>query len=206
MPPYCPSHTLMVVKAGNGTGTVISSPAGINCGATCSANYEEGTKVTLTATAASGSTFTGWTGGGGCSGTGKCVVTIKVHTTVTAHFNPNPSPPSPPSCHPHVSVYVKAKGNGSAKIIVKVPGPGKIKIAGSSIRTVYVTAPHKGKFTATVHPKGKVKQHLEGRGWTRRKQIFVTYSSSRSCRAKAKAKVKVKRVVRFRDRRHSHRK
>jgi hypothetical protein len=45
--------------------------------------------VTLTASPASGSTFTGWSGGG-CSGTGTCVVALGADTTVTAGFGPAP--------------------------------------------------------------------------------------------------------------------
>ena len=62
------SYTLMVSKTGAGSGTVISSPAGINCGPTCSAKFNNGAAVNLTATVASGSTFAGWTNIG-CSGT-----------------------------------------------------------------------------------------------------------------------------------------
>ncbi len=62
---------LTVSKTGAGSGTVTSSPAGISCGATCSFEFEEGTEVTLSASAESGSTFSGWSGGG-CSGTGTC--------------------------------------------------------------------------------------------------------------------------------------
>jgi hypothetical protein len=77
---------LTVSKAGTGSGTVTSSPAGINCGSTCSANYDSGTVVTLTAGAAAGSTFGGWSGGG-CSGTGVvCSVPVNAATTVTATF------------------------------------------------------------------------------------------------------------------------
>jgi len=65
---------------------VTSSPAGIDCGATCSAAYDSGTVVTLTVTPASGSIFTGWSGGG-CSGTGACTVTMTAATTVTATFD-----------------------------------------------------------------------------------------------------------------------
>ncbi len=79
------SQPLTVVKAGSGQGTVTSSPAGISCGATCSAGYPEGTTVTLTAAAASGSTFTGWSGGG-CGGTSACVIAIGGPTSVTATF------------------------------------------------------------------------------------------------------------------------
>ncbi|HLQ65404.1 MAG TPA: FG-GAP-like repeat-containing protein, partial [bacterium] len=84
------SYTLTVNKAGTGTGTVISSetPPSISCGPTCataSASYPSGTVVTLTASAASGSTFAGWTGGG-CTGTGPCTVTMNASTTVSATF------------------------------------------------------------------------------------------------------------------------
>jgi uncharacterized protein YbjT (DUF2867 family) len=61
------THTLTASRTGSGTGAVTSSPAAIDCGSTCTANLAAGTPVTLTATAASGSTFAGWTGGG-CSG------------------------------------------------------------------------------------------------------------------------------------------
>jgi hypothetical protein len=70
---------------------VTSSPAGINCGADCTEPYTNGTSVTLTATPAAGSTFSGWSGGG-CSGTGTCVVTITAAITVTATFTLNTYP------------------------------------------------------------------------------------------------------------------
>jgi hypothetical protein len=77
---------LTLLKAGTGTGTVTSSPTGLNCGAICSAEYFKGAVVTLTATPASGSTFAGWSGGG-CSGTGTCQVTLGADHEVTAIFN-----------------------------------------------------------------------------------------------------------------------
>jgi hypothetical protein len=77
-------YTLTVTKSGTGSGTVISSPAGINCGSDCSEAYNPGTSVTLTATTASGSTFGGWSGA--CSGTGACSVTMNSDKTVTATF------------------------------------------------------------------------------------------------------------------------
>ncbi|MBM4776852.1 MAG: hypothetical protein GQE15_04040 [Archangiaceae bacterium] len=76
---------LSVMRTGAGTGTVTSSPAGIACGATCSASYDAGTMVTLTATAASDSTFSGWSGGG-CTGTAPCTVTVSAATSVAANF------------------------------------------------------------------------------------------------------------------------
>src|SRR3990167_8101929 len=56
-------HTLDIFKSGTGSGTVISQPAGIDCGSICAASFPDGTSVTLTATPAVGSTFTKWFGG-----------------------------------------------------------------------------------------------------------------------------------------------
>jgi Divergent InlB B-repeat domain/Prenyltransferase and squalene oxidase repeat len=83
--------TLTVTKAGSGSGTVTSSPAGIDCGATCAASFSNGTIVTLTATPDAGSTFTGW--GGDCTGTGPCVVTMDQDRAVTATFDIAPATP-----------------------------------------------------------------------------------------------------------------
>ena len=67
-----------------GSGTITSSPPGINCGGTCSAAFREGTKVTLTPVPDGGFVFTGWTGD--CKGTGTCSVTMNKDRTVGATF------------------------------------------------------------------------------------------------------------------------
>jgi hypothetical protein len=88
------AHTLTVTKTGTGSGTVTSSPAGITCGSTCSSAYNQGTSVTLTATAASGSTFSGWSGA--CSGTGSCVLSTTQDLSATATFDLLPVIVTPP--------------------------------------------------------------------------------------------------------------
>jgi uncharacterized repeat protein (TIGR02543 family) len=80
-----PAPTLTVAKAGTGSGTVTSSPAGINCGSDCTETYASGTSVSLTATAAGGSVFAGWSGA--CTGTGPCTVSMTAARSVTATFN-----------------------------------------------------------------------------------------------------------------------
>jgi hypothetical protein len=80
---------LTVTKTGDGAGTVASAPAGIDCGATCSALFDAGTEVTLVATPATGSTFVGWSGDG-CSGTGTCTVTMSQARNVNAEFEGPP--------------------------------------------------------------------------------------------------------------------
>ena len=89
-PPQQFSLTVNVIKtttsSGTGNGTVTSSPAGINCGSTCSALFNSGTSVTLTPAPASGSIFAGWSGAGCSTG----VVSMTVARTCTATFNPQP--------------------------------------------------------------------------------------------------------------------
>ena len=82
-------YALVVNKTGNGSGTVTSSPGGINCGAQCRKRFLVGTVVTLTPTPAPGSTFTGWSGA--CSGTGPCLVKMNSPKSVTASFVLAPS-------------------------------------------------------------------------------------------------------------------
>ena len=80
------TYVLTVDLSGGGTGTVTSSPAGINCGATCSASFTAGTVVTLTATPTPDSKHRGWRGA--CSGIGAvpCQVTLGAPKSVTAIF------------------------------------------------------------------------------------------------------------------------
>ena len=82
--PPVTTYALTISKAGTGSGTVTSSPAGISCGADCSENYNSGTVVNLTATAASGSTFAGWSGNADCTDGS---VTMSAARSCTATFN-----------------------------------------------------------------------------------------------------------------------
>jgi len=90
--------TLTVSLAGSGSGAVSDGTGQIACPTTCSHTYAAGSQVTLTATAGSGSTFAGWSGGG-CSGTGACQVVMNADTAVTATFTstaaPSPGSPTP---------------------------------------------------------------------------------------------------------------
>jgi hypothetical protein len=83
---FVPTYVLTVSKSGTGTGTVTSSPAGINCGADCTETYNDASVVALTPSASAGSAFTVWSGA--CTGSGACNVTMSAARSVTATFAP----------------------------------------------------------------------------------------------------------------------
>jgi phospholipase C len=102
---FSASPVLTVSLSGTGQGNVTSSPTGISCGTTCSADFDPGTQVTLTATAAANSSFVGW--GGACSGSAPtCEVTLSVSQQVTATFNVIES-------NPVLSVSLGGSGTGT---------------------------------------------------------------------------------------------
>ena len=80
-------NTLAVISSGNGQGTVSSSPAGIDCGTTCSAQFSTGTTVTLTATPTSPSTFGSWANCDSPASTNPCTVVLSADRSVTVTFN-----------------------------------------------------------------------------------------------------------------------
>jgi Divergent InlB B-repeat domain len=75
---------IAVVRVGNGSGIVMSTPAGIDCGLDCTESYAAGRVVTLTAAPASGSSFGGWSGG--CTGIDSCILTGNTPASVIATF------------------------------------------------------------------------------------------------------------------------
>jgi len=90
----CPGFTggnlpiLTVTFTGAGTGTVSSSPAGINnCTASCSSAFATGTQVTLTATQNGSSTFGGWVAGCDIVSGNVCTVTMNNSRTAAVAFN-----------------------------------------------------------------------------------------------------------------------
>jgi hypothetical protein len=136
---------LTVTKSGSGSGGVTSSPGGIDCGVTCSVLFTDGTSVTLTATAAAGSVFTGWSGA--CSGTSTCPLAMTADRDATATFQA--------SC---IVPKVKGKTLAAAKTAIKARhcSVGSVKKSFSSKvkkGRVISQAPAAGK---TLAPGAKV--------------------------------------------------
>lgn len=86
--PVLPPVNFLLTVSKNGQGTVISNPAGIDCGKVCSANYTAGISVTLTATPQTGYTFGSWAGD--CIGTAQtCTLLMDDPEAVVANFKAN---------------------------------------------------------------------------------------------------------------------
>ena len=74
---------LTVTRAGLGSGTVTSAPAGIDCGFYCSALFYPGDPVDLTALPAANSILAGWSGDASCPN-----LILTSDRLCTAHFDP----------------------------------------------------------------------------------------------------------------------
>jgi subtilase family serine protease len=83
----CGKMPLTVTRAGTGSGTVASAPAGISCGSICSFYFAGGAVVALSASATSTSVFTGWSGDADCSDGS---VTMDAGKSCTANFELRP--------------------------------------------------------------------------------------------------------------------
>jgi hypothetical protein len=135
-----PSAAVSVTAAGSGTGSVGSSPYGIACGGgqtTCSAQFATGTSVTLTATAAAGSTFTGFSGGG-CSPTGadSCAISsLEADAAVTATFAPT------------------STSTGTTPTTTPTPTPTTTTTTAATITSTPITTPTKSGLTPAPQPR-----------------------------------------------------
>jgi hypothetical protein len=104
------SYELTVNKDGNGSGSVSSIPAGIDCGSACTGMFNQSTEVTLTANADTGSSFNGWSGA--CTNSsGPCVVTMTEAKVVTASFSEN-----------YYLLTISKDGDGSGVVSSDQPG------------------------------------------------------------------------------------
>jgi hypothetical protein len=133
---------LAVSRSGTGQGTVRSAPDGIACGKACTHGYAYGTSVNLTAKAAKGSKFAGWSGA--CTGTQSCAVTTDDNIALNAKF----------ALKPCVVPNVTGKTFKAAKLAIKkaLCSVGKIRVASSKVKKGHVISqrPRHGK---------RVKQH-----------------------------------------------
>ena len=95
-------NSLLVTKAGSGTGVVTSTPSGISCGTSCTAVFATDASITLTAKADAGSVFAGWSGM--CNGAAGSVSIgpLPVNAGCTASFTSNTPSTGPSGAHPRL--------------------------------------------------------------------------------------------------------
>lgn len=84
-------RTLTIALGGTGVGTVRSTPAGIECGTLCQAQFPAGTAVSLARIADSQSFFSSWSGDPDC---GDSTVTLDANKSCTANFTASAPPGS----------------------------------------------------------------------------------------------------------------
>jgi uncharacterized delta-60 repeat protein/uncharacterized repeat protein (TIGR02543 family) len=191
---------LTVATSGAGTGTVTSSPTGIDCGATCIAAFAPGASVTLTATPASDSTFTGWTGD--CTGTATpCTITMSADKTTTATFakkdaGGGTAAPTAAASGSDSSTTPKAKatatvtsattsGANDAVITVRVSGAGIVGTTGlrtttGGTGTPTITACRSLRTRVTKATTVKLTCHLNAatRALLRTRGVRVTFATT----------------------------
>lgn len=133
---------LAAQKSGTGQGTVTSNISGIDCGATCTARFEGGLTVQLTAAPASGSSFTGWAGA--CAGSAPtCNVTLDAAASTTATFTADPPAPTPSN-----GASGSSTATGTAHLASAVLPQRRRLVSGQSMK-VGVRATNTGTATAS---------------------------------------------------------
>lgn len=132
-------NTFSLSVAKTGSGTVVSTPAGIDCGSACTANFAANGSVSLTATAAAQSRFNGWSGA--CSGSGVCNVSMSSAQSVRAEFIDGGVPAAP-------QITAITPGPGRLGILFSAPAdPGNSPISG---------------YTATCSAQGQTTRSASG--------------------------------------------
>ncbi len=122
-----PAQTFALTVSKAGSGTIVSSPMGINCGVTCSQSYSSGTVVALTAIPASGSILAGWSGDADCT---DGLVTMTAGKTCIAQFTT--SSLAPPRMR---NISTRALAQTGDQVMI-----GGFVIKGSVSKTVLVRA------------------------------------------------------------------
>ncbi|MGB0120351.1 MAG: hypothetical protein WBP55_05310, partial [Solirubrobacterales bacterium] len=188
-----PEFTLSVDKSGTGTGTVRSTPGGIDCGADCSEDYTDGTKVTLTATPDAGSTFSSFSADGCLDGANTCEVTMSEARAVSAAFTADSAPVCPPK-KLKTSGFKSNRKNGTVKLMVKAGGAGKVILKGSkNNKKSSAKLNSSGNGRLTVKAKGKAAKNLKKRGKAKL-TVKLTYRPGSGCPNKTmKTRVKLVR-------------
>ncbi|MBC7708613.1 MAG: hypothetical protein H7203_01015 [Rhizobacter sp.] len=154
---------LTIIKSGSGSGTVTSLPAGINCGATCTASFAGGSAITLSATPSNAAaTFSGWLGNG-CTGVATCTTTLSAAATISATFALISNGPFNLDVEANSPVSQATAGNDGLLILRYLTGmSGATLISGSAV-SVDATRNSAAALTAFLDDL-KPKLDIDGNG------------------------------------------
>ncbi len=148
-----PVWALTVTKGGSSAGNVLSNPAGITCGSTCTASFANGTSMTLTATADANNMFVNWAGvtcNGGVNTNSTCTFALGAGTGVAANFalntyavtaiagaNGTIGPPSQTVDHGQTTTFTVTPNSNHVAVVTGCGGA----LAGTTYTTGPITAP-----------------------------------------------------------------
>ncbi len=82
-------RSLSITRTGNGSGTIYSTPEGIDCGLECFSYFPKGSSVSLRQVANSNSVFEGWTPS--CSNESSCIVVMDHDKNINSLFKIKPA-------------------------------------------------------------------------------------------------------------------
>ena len=103
-PPPTETIQVSISKNGTGSGTVVSTPEGIECGFDCTVDFPEFTRIELTAVPHPGSLFVGWSGDADCA---DGLLNGDQDVNCIATFDEEPPPP------PSFDLRVIVQGSGA---------------------------------------------------------------------------------------------
>ncbi len=103
------ARSLRVVTRGVGVGRVVSRPSGIDCGEVCTASFQRGSRVMLTAIAQRGSSFPGWSDPACATSGDTCTVTLASSREIAVRFD-DAGDPAPEKRH---ELRVSIRGPGT---------------------------------------------------------------------------------------------
>ncbi len=164
--------TLTLTKTGEGE--ITSTDNTINCGETCEADYEVDSSVTLTATPATGYSFTSWSGD--CSGTSATTtVTMDTAKNCAAHFDKS-------SGQKTITINKTGKGRATVKIDISAEDRMHLCKTDCSEMTQPIFTANEIVLTATP-AKGFILKQWAGDCSGTDNQITVPMTASKTCTA-----------------------
>jgi DNA-binding beta-propeller fold protein YncE len=165
--PPASTSRLLLIAGGEGTGSVSSKPAGLDCGLACSAVFPTGTAVALEATADPGARFVGWSGCDSVTA-GRCRIGMTGPRSVTALFAEGPL------VAPLGKLVTRRSSNSLA---VAVAEAGRLTLAGKGLRGARRRVAEGGRLMLPLQLDKQGQRAAAAHGFLRT-QVVVRFDSA----------------------------